>query len=373
MLHRILNAIAVIALVLAPLHAQEKSVKPDINKPFQNPDVDGFMQKFEVESREIFAKRKEIVEACKLKPGMTVADIGAGTGLFTRLFAREVGPKGKVYAVDIAQKFLDHIDKSCKKDDIKNVETVRCSQISTNLPESSVDVAFICDVYHHFEFPQRTMKSVWRALKPGGRLIVIDFKRVKGESSDWVFGHVRAGQEVFSAEIRNAWFTQTEEVKLLKENYLLRFERKPHPNGEKDRPKNKIAKDRVKLTLESVTPLKIEDPANTWVTFHLKIDNKTDKDITVWSSCFSAFDGLTMVYLDKNKQIIHLEPWTQRCSPNSKEQGYALKPGDNAGSINCNLKNDAFKNVRYYQLIGTLPGSPYGHWLESDLVEITKK
>src|SRR5437764_763862 len=82
--------------------AQEKSVRPGINKPFENPDVKEFVGKFEVESREIFARRKEIVEACRLRPGMVVADVGAGTGLFTRLFAAAVGPEGKVYAVDIA-------------------------------------------------------------------------------------------------------------------------------------------------------------------------------------------------------------------------------------------------------------------------------
>src|ERR1017187_4405091 len=129
MLKRIFVIVFVLSLAFLPALAQEKSVKPDINKPFQNPDLDGFLKKFEVESREIFVKRKEIITACKLKPGMVVADIGAGTGLFTRLFAKEVGPTGKVVAVDIAPKFLEHIDKSCKADGIKNVETVRCSQL----------------------------------------------------------------------------------------------------------------------------------------------------------------------------------------------------------------------------------------------------
>src|ERR1043166_7339299 len=90
----------------APLLAQEKSVRPGINKPFENPDLKDFLNKFEGESREIAAKAKEIVAACKLKPGMAVADIGAGTGLFSRQFAAEVGKKGRVYAVDIAPTFL---------------------------------------------------------------------------------------------------------------------------------------------------------------------------------------------------------------------------------------------------------------------------
>jgi hypothetical protein len=74
-----------LALVSSP--AQEKSVRPGINKPFENPDLRDFIQKFEGESREIAARAKEIVAACKLRPGMVVADVGAGTGLFTRKFA----------------------------------------------------------------------------------------------------------------------------------------------------------------------------------------------------------------------------------------------------------------------------------------------
>jgi len=90
-------------LTLVPSPAQEKSVRPGINKPFENPDLKGYLKKFEGESREIAAHAKEIVAACKLKPGMVVADIGAGTGLFTRKFAAEVAEKGKVFAVDIAR------------------------------------------------------------------------------------------------------------------------------------------------------------------------------------------------------------------------------------------------------------------------------
>src|SRR5258708_6623529 len=67
--------------------AQEKSVRPGINKPFENPDLKDFLNKFEGESREIAAHAKEIVAACKIQPGMVVADVGAGTGLFTRRFA----------------------------------------------------------------------------------------------------------------------------------------------------------------------------------------------------------------------------------------------------------------------------------------------
>ena len=75
---------------------------PKINEPFKNPDLKGFIKKFESDEREVYAKRKDIVAALELKPGMAVADVGAGTGLFTRLFAEGRAVSGKVYAVDIA-------------------------------------------------------------------------------------------------------------------------------------------------------------------------------------------------------------------------------------------------------------------------------
>jgi predicted methyltransferase len=217
----------------APILAQEKSVRPGINAPFEKPDLKGFLQKFEGESREIATNAKEIVAACKLKPGMMVADVGAGTGLFTHKFAAEVGEKGKVFAVDIAPTFLRHIEKTCEESKIKNVETILCDQFSTKLQKNSVDLVFICDTYHHFEFPQRTLQSIHDALRPGGTLILIDFQRIEGKSSEFILGHVRAGQEVFVREVTAAGFKAVSEEKLLKENYFVRFEKVEREKGEK--------------------------------------------------------------------------------------------------------------------------------------------
>jgi ubiquinone/menaquinone biosynthesis C-methylase UbiE len=188
--------------------------------------VKEFVGKFEVESREVFTRRNEILAACQIQPGQTVADIGAGTGLFTRLFADAVGKDGRVIAVDIAQKFLDHILQTGREAGRRNIETLLCKADSTELPPNSVDVAFICDTYHHFEFPRKTMESLYRALKSGGRVILIDFRRVENQSTDWVLSHVRAGQEVFESEIIGAGFRKArEDRELLKENYFVVFEK----------------------------------------------------------------------------------------------------------------------------------------------------
>lgn len=217
------------SLFVTTLCGQDKSVRPGINDTFQDPDVTAFVGRFEVESREVYARRQQIVAACGLKPGQTVADVGAGTGLFTRLFADAVGPEGLVIAVDISQKFLDHIAMSSREAGRKNIQTVLCKPDSTELAAESIDVAFLCDTYHHFEFPYKTMASLVRALKPGGQVILIDFRRVEGESSEWILSHVRAGQDVFEREILESGLRKLqEERELLQENYFVVFE-KPQP------------------------------------------------------------------------------------------------------------------------------------------------
>ncbi len=227
-LHRISSGFlsALTILILGPAtFCQEKSVRPGINDPFQNPDVKEYIGKFETESREIYAERKRIVDACPIKPGMTVADIGAGTGLFSRMFAKAVGSAGKVYAVDIAPNFIDHIEKTCKENGIKNVTGIVCKADSVGLPPDSIDLAFICDTYHHFEFPHKTMTSIHRSLRSGGKVVVIDFHRIEGKSREWVMNHVRAGQEVFTKEIASNGFKLVEKKEFLKENYYLVFEK----------------------------------------------------------------------------------------------------------------------------------------------------
>jgi ubiquinone/menaquinone biosynthesis C-methylase UbiE len=208
------------------LHAQQESVKPGINNSFESPNVDQFVGRFERDGREPYDRRAQILEACQLRPGMVVADVGAGTGLFARLFAERIGPDGQVFAIDISDEFVEHIRRSCEEAGVANVSPIICDPDNVRLPPSSVDLVFICDTYHHFEFPQRTMQTIHRALRPGGTVVLIDFRRIEGTSSDWVLNHVRAGQEVVTEEIKACGFEWIESLDLLEENYFVRF-RKP--------------------------------------------------------------------------------------------------------------------------------------------------
>ncbi|MFT5467067.1 MAG: putative methyltransferase [Verrucomicrobiales bacterium] len=211
--------------------AQEESIKPGINEKFLDPalKVEEWLKRFEVESREVFHAKETVVEACGIRPGMRVADIGAGTGLYTRLFSKDVGAEGWVYAVDINPRFLEHIQARAKQEDQSNITTVLSPQDSVGLPPASLDLVFICDTYHHFEYPRQTLASIVAAMKPGAELILIDFERIEGVTSDWIMGHVRAGKEVFRQEVLDAGLVLIDEVEIegLKENYFLKFRKKP--------------------------------------------------------------------------------------------------------------------------------------------------
>ena len=217
----------VVAQAQVATPAAEESVKPGINEKFLDPNlkVDDWLKRFEVESREVFDARQQVLDACKVKKGSCVADVGAGTGLYTRMFAEAVGGGGWVYAVDINPRFLEHIQARAKQERHGNITSVLCREDSVTLPPDSVDLIFICDTYHHFEYPKSTLASLVRAMKPGAEMVVIDFERIVGKSRPWILGHVRAGKKVFRQEIEDAGLRFVEQVSVdgLEENYFLRF------------------------------------------------------------------------------------------------------------------------------------------------------
>lgn len=226
-LSRLTYIVSTLLFATIAVPAQEQSVKPGINERFEEDvNVDQFIQMFEGESREIYKHRHEIVDAMDLKEGMDVADVGAGTGFFTRMIANEVGPTGTVYAVDIAEEFIEHIEKMNKEEGIKNVKTVVCSARDTKLPENSVDFIFICDTYHHFEYPQDTLASIHRALRPEGILFIVDFERVKGVSSAFAMTHVRSGKGTVTDEVKNSGFNFVKEVPLMEEQWVRVFRKR---------------------------------------------------------------------------------------------------------------------------------------------------
>jgi predicted methyltransferase len=216
-----LTALFLTALVFSVV--ARDGADPAINRPYLDPDFAQWVERFESPGREVYDQRMAIVAASGVKPGMRVADIGAGTGLFTLLFARVVGPSGQVYAVDISPTFTDNIHKRARSEGLNNIHAVVNTQNDARLAANSIDLAFVCDTYHHFEQPHAMLASLYRALKADGTLVIIDFVRVEGQSSGWVLDHVRTGKETVIREVEAAGFKFLGEEKLLKENFFLHF------------------------------------------------------------------------------------------------------------------------------------------------------
>ena len=202
---------------------EEDSVRPGINRAYEDGDYQQWVETFERPGREVFDRRHDIVAATGVQSGMDVADIGAGTGLFTRLFARAVEPRGTVYAVDINEPFVRNIVRRAREQGLKNVEGIVNNGRSTGLKPGTADLVFVTDTYHHFEYPREMLESIHQALRPDGTLVVIDFRKQEGKSSGWVMEHVRADRDAVVEEIEAAGFSLLEDVPLLKGNYLLRF------------------------------------------------------------------------------------------------------------------------------------------------------
>ena len=207
----------------------EQNVNPGINQHYQNPDYGHWVSIFERPGREVYDQRDAIVAQLSLTPGMSVADVGAGTGLFSRLFARQVGASGKVYAVDISQTFVDNIQRTARQQGLNNVTGIVNTQQDSKLPPQSVDRVFVCDTYHHFEYPQSMLASIHQALKEKAQLVVIDFIKQPGHSSDWIMTHVRADKHTTIDEIQRAGFKLIAEPTLLHSNYFLVFEKVSTP------------------------------------------------------------------------------------------------------------------------------------------------
>jgi len=215
-----------------PTRQREASVKPGINEPWRSRNVAPLIRRLESESREIWVQRDHIVQVVAPEPGMIIADIGAGSGFLTLMLAERVGPRGKIYAIDINPTLLDEIRKRAQTKGLNNVETVLAAEDSIPLAPNSIDVVFMCDAYHHFEYPKSTMRSLRAALRETGEIVMVDLERIPGKTDAHMLEHLRAGKDIFRREIIEAGFelVQEHDVPELIENYVLRF-RKSRANA----------------------------------------------------------------------------------------------------------------------------------------------
>ena len=126
--------------------------------------------------REQEERPDEMLDALKLKPGMTVADVGAGVGYTSLRIARRVGPKGTVLATDLQPQMIQMLRSNMREAGVANVKAIQCTPTDPKLPEGAVDLAIMVDVYHECSDPVATLKGIRKALKPDGRLVLVEFR-----------------------------------------------------------------------------------------------------------------------------------------------------------------------------------------------------
>ncbi|HEY2251152.1 MAG TPA: methyltransferase domain-containing protein, partial [Planctomycetaceae bacterium] len=175
--------------------------------------------------REKEERTSKMIEELKLEPGQVVADIGAGSGVLTLKLAEKVGQQGKVFAVDVQQEMLDALGVKLKQRNIKNVELVKGTVKSPKLKKDSLDLALFVDVYHEFAFPYEMMLEISKAMKVGGRVVLVEF-RMEDETVPIKLVHkmteAQAKKELGQPEFRLKW---KETIGTLPWQHIIVFER----------------------------------------------------------------------------------------------------------------------------------------------------
>ncbi len=127
--------------------------------------------------RDATEQPEKVLDALDIREGSTVADVGAGVGYFTWRLAKRVGPQGKVIAVEVQQKMLDLMAENLRQRNIHNVEMVLGGMNDPRLPEGTVDLALLVDVYHEFSEPEAMVTTIRRSLRPDGRLVLVEYRK----------------------------------------------------------------------------------------------------------------------------------------------------------------------------------------------------
>lgn len=159
-----------------------------------------------------------IIEKLDLKPGLKVADIGAGSGLFSRKIAKRVA-HGIVYAVDINKELLQHIDKTSRRGSITNIKTVLAEENDPNIPEP-VDLIFICDTLHYIDHQEQYVKKMSSYLKRGGRIAVVDFRK------NWPPLSIKFTEDDLTGWMRSAGLQLISSYDFIEDEFFMVFKKK---------------------------------------------------------------------------------------------------------------------------------------------------
>jgi arsenite methyltransferase len=195
-------------------------VRADEQHPHHPLPLDQYIALLEDPQRDEWQKPDAVIQALDLKEGQVVADIGAGSGYFTVRLARTVGQKGRVLAVDIDEGMLSYLRQRLAQEKIDNVQVMQVPPHDPLLIDSSLDLAFICNTYHHLEDREIYLRKLRKALKPDGRLVIVDFYKKEGIPVGPPMP-MRLGEETVKKELQAAGMKVAEKLTILPYQYIL--------------------------------------------------------------------------------------------------------------------------------------------------------
>jgi ubiquinone/menaquinone biosynthesis C-methylase UbiE len=181
-----------------------------------------------VAGRDAFEKPRDVVRAMGLQKGMTVADVGTGIGYMLPFLSRTVGADGRVIAEDIFDDFLASAKQRAQNQKLGNVTFVKGTETEPNLPDGAVDEVLALDVYHHFDYPEKMLAGIHKALKPGGKLVVVEYyKRPEAMPEGRAMTHIRLDMPDVIREIEANHFHLLSEMEHIKDSqYILVLEKR---------------------------------------------------------------------------------------------------------------------------------------------------
>jgi len=179
-------------------------------------------------ARDVKQKPGELIRNAGIRQGMTVADIGTGIGYMLPFLSRRVGPEGKVIAEDIFDDFLAGARQRVENLKLENVTFIKGTDTDPKLPAGALDVALALDVYHHFDYPERMLAAIHQALKPDGRLVIVDYyKRREAMPGGRALTHIRLDMPDVIKEIEaNRFHLISEREHIPNSQFMLVFTKK---------------------------------------------------------------------------------------------------------------------------------------------------